>query len=148
MSNRVHQVLDVQAQRLDRATVRLMRPADGVRRHTQRLSLLAHRLGGAAGEVVRRQSLRHDTLAARLTRAQGVALASAGVRLQSLASRLDGLDPARVLARGYAWLETDGGRAVTSAASLAPGQIVRAVLADGAATAEVRDVSMKPADDR
>lgn len=148
MSNRVNQVLDVQAQRLDRATTRLMRPADGVRRHAHRLSLLAHRLGGAAGEVVRRQGLRHDTLAARLKRAQGVARASHGVRLQSLVARLDGLDPARVLARGYAWLETEGGRAVTSAASLAPGQTVRAVLADGAATAEVREVSMKPADDR
>ena len=166
MSNRVHQVLDTQAQRLDRATMRLMRPADGVRRHSQRLSLLAQRLGASTRQVVRDQGQKHDALAARLLRATTVvharqparldALAgrlaraltvsrdSRQARLVSLGARLEALDPKRVLSRGYAWLEDAEGQAVTTAASLAPGQSVRAVLADGAVVAEVRQVDVDP----
>jgi exodeoxyribonuclease VII large subunit len=164
MSNRVHQVLDTQAQRLDRATLRLMRPADGVRRHAQRLTLLAQRLGASTRQVVRTQSQRHDALsarlvraatvshaaqparldalAARLQRAVGVAHDSRHARLAALGARLEGLDPKRVLSRGYAWLEDAGGQAVTSAASLSAGQAVRAVLADGEVSAEVTQVVM------
>ena len=144
MGRRVHQALDAQGQRLDRATVRLMRPADGVRRHAQRLSLLAHRLAGSTREQARRQLQRNEALANRLQRARQVALNHQQARLQSLAARLDGLDPARVLSRGYAWLEAADGQAVTSAASLSAGQQVRAVLADGVATAEVTGVNLEP----
>ena len=124
--------------------MRLMRPADGVRRHSQRLSLLAQRLGASTRQVVRDQSQKHDALAARLLRATTVvharqparldALAgrlaraltvsrdSRQARLVSLGARLEALDPKRVLSRGYAWLEDAEGQAVTTAASLAPGQ--------------------------
>jgi exodeoxyribonuclease VII large subunit len=148
MSNRVHQVLDTQAQRLDRATLRLMRPADGVRRHAQRLTLsqrhdaLSARLVRAATVSHAAQPARLDALAARLQRAVGVAHDSRHARLAALGARLEGLDPKRVLSRGYAWLEDAGGQAVTSAASLSAGQAVRAVLADGEVSAEVTQVVM------
>lgn len=144
MSNRVHQVLDREAQRLDRATVRLMRPAEGVRRHGQRLSLLAQRLASSSGERVRTQARRHDTLAARLQRSAAVLLDRQRQREDQLASRLKALDPKQVLSRGYAWLEGADGHAVTSAAALAPGQQVKAVLADGHVVADVRDVVVVP----
>jgi len=166
MARRMRQALDTQGQRLDRATLRLMRPADGVRRHLQRLTLLEQRLGASARQAVRTQSQRHDALSARLVRAATVLHAAQPARLDALSarlrravtvahetrrarlaalgSRLEGLDPKRVLSRGYAWLEDADGHAVTSAASLSAGQSVRAVLADGEVSADITHVVMTP----
>lgn len=164
MARRVRQVIDQQGQRLDRATMRLTRPAEGMRRHQQRLGLLAQRLVAAARLAVRDRTQRHevlttrlvravttvhageparlDALAARLTRGAAVAMQSRAARIDGLDARLQALDPRRVLSRGYAWLEDGQGAAVTSAAQLAPGQSMRAVLADGAVVADVREVDL------
>jgi len=166
MSRRVRQALDTQGQRLDRATLRLMRPAEGVRRHAQRLTLLAQRLSASSRQAVRTESQRHDALsarlvraatvlhaaqparldalAARLQRAATVAQETRSARLSTLSARLEGLDPKRVLSRGYAWLEDAAGHAVTSAASVRPGQSVRAVLADGEVSADITKVLVIP----
>ena len=61
-------------------------------------------------------------------------------RSLAAAARLQALNPTRVLARGYAWLVDDDGRAVLSAGQLQPGDALRAVLADGTAGVVVRDV--------
>ena len=74
-----------------------------------KLARLADRLGAA---VARQQTSAHE-------------------RLERAALRLAALDPQRVLERGYAWLEDEAGHAITHAAQTAPGQPIRATLADG-----------------
>ena len=144
MSNRVHQALDTQAQRLDRASLRLRRPAEGLRRHEQRLGLLQQRLSSSTRQLTRGASQHQAQLAARLERALQVDTAMRRQHLHSLGARLDGLDPHRVLARGYAWLADAEDRPVSSVAALSPGQQVRAVLADGEARVTVQDVTAHP----
>jgi exonuclease VII large subunit len=50
----------------------------------------------------------------------------------------------RLRARGYAWLTDDAGRAIASSRSVAPGQAIHAVLADGEISARVVDVKASP----
>jgi exodeoxyribonuclease VII large subunit len=45
--------------------------------------------------------------------------------------RLEGLDPRRVLSRGYAWVTDASDRPVSSAAAVQPGQALVAVWHDG-----------------
>ncbi|MBC7957153.1 MAG: exodeoxyribonuclease VII large subunit [Cytophagales bacterium] len=141
MTRRMHHVIDTQAQALDRARLRLMRPADGVRRHAQRLALLQQRMAGHALHSVPRQRQRCIESSARLQRAMGVTLAARQQRLASLQGRLSALDPRQVLARGYAWLSDDQGTPITTAKALRVGQQVRAELADGQASATISGVT-------
>jgi len=115
-----------------------------VRDQGQRHDTLAARLLRATTVVHARQPARLDALAGRLSRAVAVSRDTRQARLAALGARLEALDPKRVLSRGYAWLEDAQGQAVTAAASLSPGQSVRAVLADGAVVAEVRQVDVDP----
>lgn len=142
MTRRMHHVIDTQAQGLDHATLRLMRPADLVRRHAQRLALLGQRMAGYARQSVPRERQRCAENASRLQRAVGVTLAARQQRLASLEGRLAALDPRRVLARGYAWLSDDQGVPITSALALKVGQPVQAEFADGRATATITGVGM------
>jgi exodeoxyribonuclease VII large subunit len=52
-------------------------------------------------------------------------------RLNNARMRLELLNPALVLKRGYAWLATLEGQAVTSATQTQKGQALRATLMDG-----------------
>ena len=54
--------------------------------------------------------------------------------------------PRGVLRRGYAWLSTEAGQPLLSAAQARPGQVVMAHLTDGRLRTEVRDV-LADADD-
>ncbi|MEY4563236.1 MAG: hypothetical protein RLZZ618_2513 [Pseudomonadota bacterium] len=144
MSNRIHRTLDAQAQRLDRATLRLRRPADGLRRHAQQLSALQQRLSSATRQTVRSDVQHQAQLRARLQRAQHVQRTLHQQRLMGLSARLDGLDPRRVLARGYAWLTDAEGRPVASVVGLEAGQQVHAVLADGEVHATIDTVATTP----
>ena len=148
MTRRMHHVVDTQAQALDRATLRLMRPVDGVRRHAQRLALLRQRMSGLAMQSVPRQRQRCTEWGARLQRAMGLTLATRQQRLASLEGRLVALNPRRVLARGYAWLSDDQGVPITTATALVTGQQVRAELVDGQATATLSSVILNPRDER
>jgi exodeoxyribonuclease VII large subunit len=143
MQRRVHQVIDTQAQRLDRSTLRLMRPADLVRRQAERLALLRQRLHGHAARPVpqKRQACREWE--GRLARSTAVAVASHRQRLASLQARLAALDPRQVLARGYAWLSDGQGHALTGVGSIAPGQTVTAELVDGQVRATVLGVQRR-----
>jgi len=132
--------LDTNQQRLDRAAQRLRRPAEGVRRHAHGLRLLEHRLAASVRQVARGRVHGQQALAARLKRSLEVTLASRRQRLEGLAARLAGLDPSRVLSRGYAWLTDASGAPVTSVSSLSVGQAARAVLADGHADVTVQAV--------
>jgi exodeoxyribonuclease VII large subunit len=144
MTRRMHQVIDTQAQVLDRATQRLMRPAEGVRRHTQRLVLLQQRMAGLALHSVPRQKQACAGSSARLQRAIWVTLSARRQRLASLQGRLGALDPRQVLARGYAWLSDDKGKPISTTKALTVGQQVHAELADGQASATITGLTSRP----
>ncbi len=146
MTRRMHLVLDTQAQRLDRAMLRLMRPADVVRGHAQRLALIQQRIAGSVKQSTPRQRQHCSEISARMQRAAGVTLATRQQRLVSLEERLGALDPRRVLARGYAWLSDAQGAPVTTARALKVGQTVHAELADGRVDATVTGVLATPAE--
>ena len=141
MNRRMHHVIDTQEQALDHATLRLTRPAELVRRHSQRLALLGQRMSGYAQQSVPRQRQRCAENASRLQRAVGVTLAARHQRLGSIEGRLAALDPRRVLARGYAWLSDAQGAPIASVKALSPGQPVQAELADGQASATITGLS-------
>lgn len=140
MSRRLNEVIDQNAQRLDRAALRLSRPAQGVRRQGERLSLLAHRLANHAPRELQAQRARLVRVQGDLQHGRAMQLAAARQRLDALAARLRALDPSQVLARGYAWLSDATGRAVTSAQQLEVGQPLQAVLQDGVADVRVTQV--------
>jgi exodeoxyribonuclease VII large subunit len=140
MSRRMNEVIDQNAQRLDRAALRLSRPAQGVRRQGERLSVLAHRLANHAPRELQAQRARLAQAQGDLQHGSRMQLAAARQRLDALAARLRALDPSQVLARGYAWLSDAAGRAVTSAQQLEVGQPLQAVLQDGVADVRVTQV--------
>lgn len=146
MQRRVYQVVDTQEQRLDRATLRLMRPADVVRRQAERLALLRQRLQARAARHVPQQRQACREWQGRLARGASVAVASHRQRLASLQARLSALDPRRVLGRGYAWLSDEQGHALTSVNAVTAGQAITAELADGQVTASVVGVMRRDAE--
>ncbi len=106
---RVQRRLEREEQRLDRLQLRLARPGDGLQRQQQRLDRLARRLIEAMRQQPTRQSARLDVLQARLA----------------------ALDPAHVLARGYAWVRDGAGQPITTTAALSAGDAFSVVLRDG-----------------
>ncbi len=90
--------------------------------------------------------MRRRSGAPRLVRAMHQQLQRRTQALRADAQRLDGLDPQRVLRRGYAWVAGADGRPVLSAHAVARGDRLRTVWADGAAIVEVRQVEAAPAD--
>lgn len=140
LRRRVGDVLDAQAQRLDRAALRLARPDVRLREHAQRLGLLAHRLASHLPRDVTLRRARVVQAEVEFRRASVSHLHTQADRLGSLAARLNALDPQRVLARGYAWLIDKSGRAVTSTRQLNVGSSLQAVLADGVAGVVVTEL--------
>jgi exodeoxyribonuclease VII large subunit len=132
--------LDSRAQRLDQTTLRLGQPARGLAGQRQALQALAQRLLAAGRRATERRAEALPVLAHRLQRAAAQRLHEQALRLPTVAARLAAQDPKQVLQRGYAWVESLDGRAVTSTRSLRQGQAVRAVWADGRATAEVLSI--------
>ena len=136
--------LQTQAQRLDTAVLRLGQPARRVLAQQQGLDGLARRLGQGLRAVQVRHGDQLGRLGLQLQRAVQVRLQREPLRLEAAAQRLAAQDPARVLKRGYAWVESMDGRPVLGVGSLRPGQAVRAVWADGRAIAEVLAVEPLP----
>jgi exodeoxyribonuclease VII large subunit len=60
-------------------------------------------------------------------------------RYVELTAKLDAMSPLKVLTRGYAMAQKDGGEIVRSVSQINPGDAVRVSLADGAFTATVTD---------
>ena len=161
----LQRTLQTQAQRLDTAALRLGQPSRKLLAQQQGLDALSRRLGLALRALQARQreqlgvlaqrlqraaharSDRQDqlnNLGQRLQRAVKVQLQREPLRLEAAAQRLAAQDPARVLKRGYAWVESMDGRPVLGVAGLRPGQAVRAVWADGSAMAELLSVEPLP----
>ncbi|MEP7296193.1 MAG: exodeoxyribonuclease VII large subunit [Burkholderiales bacterium] len=137
ISRRIHDAIDLHAQRLDRAALRLTRPAQGVRRQGERLTLLAHRLASHAPRALQTQRSGLAQVQHEMQHRVAMRLASERQRVESLAARLRALDPSQVLARGYAWLSDAAGVPVMSVTQMRVGDPLRAVLHDGAADVEV-----------
>lgn len=133
LRRRVRDSLDTQAQRLDHSGLRLARPGQGVQMHAQRIALLAHRLTSHLPRVTEAQRTRVERIETGLQHRLALRVRSEQERLGNLAARLHSLDPSRVLARGFAWLRGESGRAVTSVQELSVGAPLQAVLRDGSA---------------
>ncbi len=140
LQRRMHDRIDLHAQRLDRAAQRLARPGESVRQRLRDLDLLAHRLGAAARRAVENRAVRIEQAEGRWQRAHALGIERRSSRLAALQSRLQALDPSQVLARGYAWLTTDAGHAITSVRHIKVGAQLQAVLADGRADVVVKAV--------
>ncbi len=137
LHRRVHESLDTNSQRLDRIGLRLARPGQGLHLQAQRLALLAHRL---LVHLPRRAASHQTHLAQQqgeLRHRATLYLAGQAQRVAGLDARLRALDPTQVLARGYAWLGDDRGRAVTSVHQLSVGASIQALLHDGSADMQV-----------
>ena len=123
--------IDRQAQRLDVTASRMGRPSALVGRQRLRLAADAQRLQFLSRLFLnhRQQDLQRlldtmpDAVRRGLNRKQDC-MERAGLRLGLL-------DPTLVLQRGYAWLTSHDGEAITSVRQTRPGQSVRATLADG-----------------
>lgn len=133
--------LDHWAQRLDRTTLQLAQPGRTLARQAQRLEHLDHRRCSALGRALADAQRRPRDHAQRLARSLHQQTERAAERLQTLQQRLQGLDPRRVLARGYAWVTDAHGQPLVTVRALAPGQAVQAVWSDGRASARIIDVT-------
>ena len=127
-------------QGLDRAGLRLARPADRLAREQWRLDSLERRLQQSTTRAlgVSREALQQSRLG--LCRAGALAITHARHRLQSVATRLGGLDPKQIVARGYALIESDDGRLVVAPGQLHAGSLLRVTLAEGVAEVGVASV--------
>ncbi|MCM5679867.1 exodeoxyribonuclease VII large subunit [Schlegelella sp. S2-27] len=140
MQRCVQRRLEREAQRLDHAALRLARPAQVLSRMQREIQALGHRLAAAPARGIDLARQRELRWAQRLERAAGNRRQQLGGRLDTLAARLEGMNPDRVLQRGYAYLTDAQGRALVSVQGLSAGDAVQAVLADGRLAAEVREV--------
>jgi exodeoxyribonuclease VII large subunit len=134
LDRRMSSALDTWAQRLDRLSLRLTRPGEGVARRRHVLATLDQRLHAALARSLIAAQARAVAAARRLSHALEINHARLASRFESASLRLHALAPDRVLARGYALLVDATGRPVTSIAGLLVGSVVSARLADGEAT--------------
>jgi exodeoxyribonuclease VII large subunit len=144
IGRRLGAVLEREAQRLDRLTSRLARPAEDVRRRAHRLDLLGQRLQSAMRRGIELQRSRCLSAAAGLRSSVRLGRGRSASRLESAAIRLAAIDPRRVLARGYAVLSDRHGKPVASIASLTAGDGLVATLSDGHADVVVASVTASP----
>jgi exodeoxyribonuclease VII large subunit len=133
LQRRLHEAIDAQAQRLDRIALRLSRPSQGVHQRARWLMQLSHRLSARLPHATQPHHAHLERLGRGLNHGMAMSLSTTGRRLDGLDARLAALDPKQVLARGYAWLSDDAGRAVVSTTSLTIGASLKAVLKDGSA---------------
>lgn len=123
--------LDLQAQRLDRAAARLVRPSARLAAQRQLQLSMTLRLRNGAALGIRSEGQRLQSLDVELPRRIARAMQVHRDHLSRLGARLDLLDPRRVLLRGYAWLTNEVGGTITNPAQTRPGQPVQAMLAQG-----------------
>lgn len=137
MQRAVTRRLEGAVQRLDLLSLHLQRPAHLVGTQSARLASLRERHQAALWQALRlaAQSQQHQGM--RLKQWAHASLERQRALVLGQQRRLEALDPRRVLARGYAWVETSDGQPVVSARSLAVGQAVRAVWADSEADATI-----------
>jgi exodeoxyribonuclease VII large subunit len=123
--------LDQAAQALDRAERHLGRPSGWLHQQQTDCNSLASRLGRGVTQSLHRKRLKLQPLGPSFDRAVADVPRTQLQRLNQFEGLLGSLDPALVLERGYAWLQNEEGRALSSVQDLTPGQSVQAKLVDG-----------------
>lgn len=142
----LYRVLEQRSARLDGQGARLAGALAANRaKHEQRLLRVSARL---SGEPIRRRldqrQARLEALSARLARPLPLSFERAEARLAALGRALATLDPKRPKP-GFARIDDETGRMITSAAELAPGQAVSLVFPDGSRGARVEgDAPVRP----
>jgi exodeoxyribonuclease VII large subunit len=124
--------LDAQYQRLDNATQRLARPSDALTQQRLRLQHLAMQLKNqplskcehSAHNIRRLEADFHQKIQQKMSQQQQ--------RLQLAAQSLELLSAQRTLERGYAVLRKPQGAVIRSTKQAQKGELVEAMLADGA----------------
>jgi exodeoxyribonuclease VII large subunit len=143
MQNRLQALIGRRSQRLDDLRHRLALVAN---RH---LRARASQLAALAARTERQNPAVRLALARRRLEAASQSLrrlalstiAARAARLDRATARLDALSPLAVLNRGYALVYTADDRLLRDAAEAHPGQTIRARLAHGSVTAEVKSTS-------
>lgn len=105
-------------------------PAELVRQARARLDRLEQDLARTLERHARQRALLAE-FRRRLSRAAVVRLAALRQRADALARQLDGLDPHAVLARGYSYTTTSGGRLVRSVGDVRAGDGIVTRVGDG-----------------
>ncbi|MGP1629899.1 MAG: exodeoxyribonuclease VII large subunit [Giesbergeria sp.] len=123
--------IDQRHLRLDQAAARLGRPSQLAQREQLRLGQLAQRLRHAMLLKMEREMHTLKAVDADLPRKIRTAMGQHIQRVDTAAMRLQLLDPALVLQRGYALLQTPAGELVRSVHQAPPATALRARLADG-----------------
>jgi exodeoxyribonuclease VII large subunit len=100
----------------------------------------ARRTAAAATRLLAQHSSALSASAQRLARRSPALARQAARHLDAVDARVRGLDPARTLARGWSITRTFDGRAVRSAAELAPGDAVVTTFVDGLVRSRVEEV--------
>lgn len=131
LQNAIDRQLQTRSQRLDIAASRFGRPSHFITRQQSRLALHRQNLLFAQRASTSFARGRLDLLEAGLKKAVQRSTKLPNDRLNNAGMRLELLNPALVLKRGYAWLATLEGQAVTSTAQTQKGQALRATLMDG-----------------
>ena len=147
MQNRLHALIGRRAQRLDDLRRRLEAAANRLlRARSSQLTALATRIQSQNPAV--RLALAHRRLEAAtqsLRRLARSTIAARASRLDRARARLDALSPLAVLSRGYALVYIQNGAAdgqlLRNAADAHPGQTIRARLAQGSVSAEVKSTN-------
>ncbi len=124
--------------RADRA-LRDAHPRTRLASHRATLEGLRARLGPAARRTDERTTARVMDLEARLTAAMQARVTTPGHALGALAGRMHALSPVAILARGYG-VVLHKGRALTTAAEVAAGDVLTVRLHCGEIDARVEDV--------
>ena len=139
---RMRDLLARRAQRVDELVFRL---AEAQRRHLRNY----HRRLDSASARVRAHDLRAKLAAMRRDVGASTAALAAATRnlllhrrgrLERLSGQLEALSPVAILERGYALVFDAGGKLVKNVAQLSPGESVRARVARGQFTAEVKKI--------
>jgi len=140
---RLMAALDAHEQRLDRLSLLMARPGDGLQRRRHLLAMAGARLARGPLAALQANQSQQASSARRMLHAVTLARTGAASRLASIEARLGSVDPDRVLARGYALLTGGDGHAVTSVTQMAAGESVEARLHDGAVSLRVESLRQR-----
>jgi exodeoxyribonuclease VII large subunit len=131
MSDALTRWHDRSAQKLDRISAQLGRPSDIAARQNLHLARMEQGLAHGLQVTLRSKHIALQRLEERFPSATQRALRVQTDRLSRAESGLQMLDPSLVLRRGYAWLNQEDGKTLTSVKQTQAGQKLRATLADG-----------------
>lgn len=134
--------IDRERQRLDEAATRAAELARaGLARRRRALGELEARIAALHPEArIHADRRRIDELAARARAAVARGLTGRRRAFETAAGRIDAMSPLKVLDRGYAIALAEGGRVVTRAATVAPGDALSVRVARGTIDARVERI--------